>query len=163
MKTTFILLLTALFFSCASKKNSINFEKITFHSSRCFGNCPILNLQVNKDKTLRLSKQEIFIRQKMSNKEGFEAEKDFEYFTGKISDTLYGELLTEIIRTDTISFKGQNCCDAPFKTITIYYNGKRKQIETMFPPQKGEKLISILYEITKSENLLRTTEKFEIE
>lgn len=163
MKTTFLLLSTMLFLSCASKKESVNFEKITFHSSQCFGNCPVINLQVNKDKSLYLSKQENIRMRKVAGTENTEENKELEYFKGTVSEKLYSELLAELAKTDTVSFKGQNCCDAPLKTFTAYYNGKRKHVVTMFPPQEAENLISVLYKISKLGNLTKTTEKFEIE
>lgn len=163
MKTTLLVLLTTLFISCASHKDAVNFEKITFHSSRCFGSCPVINLQLNKDKSLYLSKQEFTLRHKVSGNENAGQESELDYFKGTVSDKLYSELLEELAKTDTVSFKGQNCCDAPLKTFTAYYNGKRKHIETMFPPEEAKKLIEVLYEISKSGGLEKTTEKFEIE
>lgn len=160
MKPLNSILLLLLLASCSAEKTPIDFEKIVFHTSPCFGNCPIINLQVNKDKSILLYKNKDIIKAKVG--EGSTLNNETEYFKGTVSDELYKELLTEIAKTDTISYKGQNCCDAPLKTMISYYNGKRKYSETMFPPKEAEKLISILYEIAKSKNLAKT-EKFEIE
>jgi hypothetical protein len=91
------------------------------------------------------------------------SEPKLEYYKGTVSAKLYSELLTELANTDTVTFKGQNCCDAPLKTFTAYYNGKRKHVVTMFPPQEAEALIAVLYKISKSGSLTKTEEQFEIE
>ncbi|AWI26322.1 hypothetical protein HYN49_10650 [Flavobacterium pallidum] len=83
-----------------------------------------------------------------------------EYLEGTVNQNIFNQLLAELAKTDTVSFKGTNCCDAPLKTVIAYYNGKRKYFETMFPPQEGERLIAILYEISNSENLKATTKRF---
>lgn len=161
-KITFALILTSLLLSCASQKETIDFQKLTFHSSRCFGSCPVINMQINKDRSLYMSKQEFPLKRKMAGSENAQEPK-LEYFKGTVSAKLYSELLTELAKTDTISFKGQNCCDAPLKTFTAYYNGKRKSVTIMFPPQEAEALIAVFYKISKSGSLKKTEDKFEIE
>lgn len=163
MKTTLTILLAVILFSCSSQKETVKFEKIIFHSSRCFGDCPVIHLQVNNDKSLLLSKLKSTRMAKVVGGKLPERQEEYEYFKGEISDSYYNELLAALAKTDTVSFKGTNCCDAPMKSIIAYYNGKRKHIETMFPPKHGEELINILYKISKSEDLEQTTEKFEIE
>ena len=163
MKTTFTIFLAIILFSCSSQKDTVKFEKVIFHSSRCFGDCPVIHLQVNKDKSLLLSKLKSTRMAKMVDGKLSERQEEYEYFKGEISNALYNELLAALAKTDTVSFKGPNCCDAPMKSVIAYYNGKRRHIETMFPPKRGEELIDILYKISKSEDLERTTEKFEIE
>jgi hypothetical protein len=163
MKTIFATLLAVLLFSCSAQKDTVKFEKIIFHSSRCFGACPVIDLQVNKDKSLLLARISATRMSKVINGEDPGGKEETEYFKGTVSDSLYTELLAELAKTDTVSFKGHDCCDAPMKSIIAYYNGKRRSIKTMFPPKRGEKLINILYQISKSESLIKTTEKFEIE
>ncbi|RZJ53345.1 MAG: hypothetical protein EOO44_08755 [Flavobacterium sp.] len=139
MKIKFSLLFLVVLLSCSSEKRPINFEKIIFHTSPCFGNCPLLNLQVNKDKSMLFYKKKSGFDAKM-NAEKQDAQEN-EYYKGTVSDTLFNKLLAEIAKTDTITYKGTNCCDAPFKTIIAYYNGKRKYTETMFPPEESKELI----------------------
>ena len=160
MKVKFSALLFLFLLSCSSEKPPVDFEKIIFYTSPCFGNCPLLNLQVNKDKTMLFYKKKGSINPKL-DPEKVDAQEN-EYYKGTVNDALFKKLLIEIAKTDTITYKGQNCCDAPLKTIIAYYNGKRKYTQTMFPPKEAEKLIAILYEISKSENLVKT-KKFEIE
>lgn len=163
MKTIFTLILTTLLLSCSSKKDAVNFEKIVFHTSPCFGNCPIINMQVSKDKSVLLSRIENSRTPKVAASENTAGLPQYEYFKGNVSNKLYNELLTELAKTDTVKFNGPNCCDAPMKSIIAYYNGKRRHIETMFPPKEAEKLIEILYQISKTEGLVKTTDRFEIE
>ncbi|WP_317048059.1 DUF6438 domain-containing protein [Flavobacterium sp. HTF] len=160
MRMKLSLLFCLILLSCSSEKRPVDFEKIIFHTSPCFGNCPLLNLQVNKDKSMLFYKKKSGFSPKMDSQK--QDAQENEYYKGTVSDKLYNELLTEIAKTDTVSYKGQNCCDAPLKTIIAYYNGKRKYTQTMFPPEESKKLISVLYEICESKNLTKTT-KFEIE
>lgn len=163
MKTTITLLLAVILFSCSGQKDTVKFEKVIFHSSRCFGDCPVIHLQVNKDKSLLLSQLKSTRMGKVAEGKASDRKEEYEYFKGEVSDVLYNELLAALAKADTVSFKGQNCCDAPMKSIIAYYNGKRKHIETMFPPEQGRQLIDVLYKISKSDKLEKTTEKFEIE
>lgn len=146
--------------SCAPKNDTYNFEKIIFHSSRCFGSCPIINLQVNKDKSILLSRTKNETMSKIVTDINY---NEFDYFKGTLSDKIYNQLISELVKTKDLKFDSQNCCDAPLKTMIIYQGGKRKEIETMFPPEEADNLISILYKISELENLTKVTEKFEIE
>lgn len=166
MKVFIALIFTTIFFSCASQKNTINFEKVVYNSSRCFGDCPIIHLEVKKDKTLRLSKMKTLRMSKYSaddNSVKKIEKEEFKFYKGKVNDELYNQLLTELAKTDTLILEGRNCCDAPMKTIIAYYNGKRKYIKTMFPPAQGENLFGIFRKISESENQVDTSEKFEFE
>lgn len=156
-----IVITTLILSSCASKKEQNNFEKIIFNTSACFGNCPIYNLQINHDKTFLLYKKESNRSPKLAAGENQITTEA--YYKGVLSNQKYNELLNEIKETDTLKFEGQNCCDAPLKTIIIYYNKKRKYVRTMFPPEEAKKLVELLYEVCRSENLTKSEETFEIE
>jgi hypothetical protein len=162
MKKPLILFLIGMFaLGCASKKHTVAFEKLVFHTSRCFGECPIYHLQVNSDKTLFLVKEHSYRNAKQSSiaKDSVKGEN----FKGVVSDANFKILLKELAATDTITFKGRNCCDGSIKTIITHYNGKRKYIKTMFPPKEADKLIAVLYAICTDKNIVPTTEKFRIE
>ncbi len=161
MKNSFLYaFIFLILIGCNSKKGAYNFEKIIFHSSRCFGSCPIINLQVNSDKSILLSKTPSSTMKKAS----VSANNDeLEYFKGTLSDNLFNKLTSELAKTQNVNFEGINCCDAPLKSMIIYQGGKRKEIETMFPPEESANLIATLYEISSLENLTKVSEKFEIE
>jgi len=55
-----------------------------------------------------------------------------------------------------------HCCDGSLKTISIYYNGKIKVIETMFPSEKTREIVSFLIDVCENDQLIKTNEKFEI-
>lgn len=160
-KIVYVVSLIAILSSCASKKAQNNFEKIIFNSSACFGNCPIYNLQINQDKTFLLYKEENSRSPKLASGENKTTTKA--YYKGIMSDKKYAELIAEIKRTDTLKLEGPNCCDAPIKTIIIYYNKKRKFVRTMFPTEEAKKLVALLYEVCKSEHSTQSEEAFEIE
>ena len=163
MKFFIALVTTILFISCASNKNSTNFEKLVYNSSMCFGNCPIIHLQVTSDKTLLLSKMKISRMSAQAADDNSLKKEEFKYYKGKVSDDLYNQLLSELIKTDTLALEGPNCCDASMKTMIAYYNGKRKYVKTMFPSAQGRNLFSILRKISETKNLTETSEKFEFE
>lgn len=163
MKFFIALVTTILFISCASNKNSSNFEKLVYNSSRCFGDCPIIHFQVTSDKTLLLSKMKISRMSAQAAGDYSIKKEEFKYYKGKVSDDLYNQMLAELVTTDSVNLEGPNCCDASMKTMIAYYNGKRKYVKTMFPSAEGKNLFSILQKISESENLTETSEKFEFE
>lgn len=76
-----------------NKDKSIIFEKIIYHTTSCFGSCPGIELEIKNDKSIYLSGQfykDDFMYDIDSIKSG--------RFTGKLSDTLYAELM-EILQT----------------------------------------------------------------
>ena len=162
-KLILIIIFVLTQFGCGKKTSEIKFEKIIYHSSGCFGTCPTYHLEVLNDKNIKLYAETVY-----SGSHFTERKEDIEkmgYFVGKLDDTTYAKLVKEIktIDIENLTFDGGNCCDASLKTIIIYYNGKRKYLESMFPPKNAENLISILSEICRSNNLKRRSEKFNIE
>ena len=144
--------------------DKIKFEKIIFHNSMCFGTCPIYHLEVDQNKTFKLYAERVYKDPTNFNSQKIDSTKTG-YFVGKLDDATYYKLITELnsIGLDTLHFEGPNCCDVSIKTLIIYYNGKRKYLKSMFPPQKATNLISILYEICSSEKRQRTSKQFTIE
>ncbi|HMI06068.1 MAG TPA: hypothetical protein VK528_00875, partial [Flavobacterium sp.] len=58
---------------------------------------------------------------------------------------------------------GPDCCDGPVKTIIIYYNGKRKYLHAMFPPDHALPLIATLNGIYSTSKFVKSAQPFEIE
>lgn len=150
--------------SCFKSDKSIAFEKIIFHTSMCFGTCPTYHLEVDEAKNMKLYSETVFSDKKGAFNYDLDQEK-MGYFVGKVSDTTFIKLKNELntIGLDSLNFDGSNCCDGSLKTIIIYYNGKRKYLKAMFPPEKADKLIYILKDICETPNLKRTNLKFDIE
>ena len=106
--------------------DEINFEKIIFHTTGCYGSCPTYHLQIEKNKAIKLHIQRAYKRHSMyeidSTKIG--------YYEGVIDEINYQklELLLKTCNLNTLEFDGANCCDGSITTIIVYYNGKRKYL-----------------------------------
>ena len=161
MKNCIALCLLALTLgACRSAKESFAFEKIAFHSGPCFGVCPSYHLEIRNDRSVLLKGDSLY------GKRGNHQDLDrVGYFKGRIADTSYVRLLEDLraIGLDTVQFKGPDCCDAPMKTLIVYYNGKRKYLRAMFPPDHARALLSTLTGIYKNTRFDRVGERFEIE
>jgi hypothetical protein len=147
--------------SCGQNHNKANFDKIVFHTSMCFGFCPVYHLEIDKDKKILLYSERVY---KDNNSFDLDSNK-VGYFKGLVNDTTFEKLTNEIkaIGIDTIQFNGITCCDGSVKTIIFYNNGKRTFLQSMVPPKKVQKLISILYNICETSNVKQTDAKFVIE
>lgn len=138
------------------------FTKLVFHTGMCFGTCPVYHLEIKNDKSVRLYVECIF---KPNAKNMFAEDTTREgYFTGMANDTSFRKLsqAVEQVKLDDLKFDGAHCCDGSMITIIAYYNGKKKILRSMFPPEKAEKLIEALYEICQK-SALKKSDKFEIE
>jgi len=138
---------------------TISFEKIIYHTTICFGTCPIIDLEIDSNKNVYLSGE--------FYKEGYLGIDSIKsgQFVGVLSDSLYNELLN-ILKTcnlRTLNFREADCCDGPITTLIIYYNGQRKYLKSMFPPTIADKLINFMYLLRDRAILTRTDEKRKIE
>lgn len=161
MKKLILLLLIALLVSCKSAQNNgFKFEKIAFHSSMCFGFCPSYHMEVRSDKTVLLQGDSIRMK-RMANVDNSKVG----YFTGKVDDALYEKMIRELqtIGLDTVKFNGPMCCDGSVKTLIVYYNGKRKYLRAMFPPDYAHDLMSTMSDIYSKSQFTPTDQKFVIE
>ena len=146
-----------------SKKQKICFEKIIFHTTACYGSCPVYHMEVNAKKQIKLNVAEVFVKDK--DLVFVPDPKKIGFFTGAVDQKRFLKL-DEALRNiglEEIKFNGANCCDASIITIIVYYEGKKKILKSMFPPQEAQKLISILYEICEKSNLIKSKDKFLIE
>ncbi len=131
--------------------NSIKkFDKILFSASKCYGICPDMRFEINKDKTIN------FIGGSRSQKKGF--------FTGNLTDSLYKELifLLEISEIDKKNFIGNFNSDAPYYAIEVHYNDKVSFTHTSFLPLVYNKLKFFLLDLYLMLDL-KETEKFDFE
>jgi hypothetical protein len=139
---------------------AINFEKIIFHTTECFGRCPVYDLQVDKLKRVKLHAQVVY-----EPWDGYEIDSLQGYFTGQLSDQTFGKLIKTIQTCNlrTLKMNDALCCDGSVKTIIVYFNGRKKYFKTMFPPVIANELISTLYSICQEDGLVKTSEEFKIE
>lgn len=163
MRNIFILSLFLPAFLMAQVGNDFKFEKIIFHTTECYGFCSVYHLEIDSNKNAKLFSETVY---KSNGKGAYRKDSSkVGYFQGRIADTTFNKLVNEIqtIGIDSLTFDGANCCDAPIKTIIIYYNNKRKYLRSMFPPNKARRLVSLLYEICGVNGFRKINGKFEIE
>ena len=155
-----IVFLSFLFTACKQQK-APSFDKLIFHTTICFGSCPVYHLEINKNKQLKLFAESVWL----SNPEWRDDTTKEGYFTGIVSDTSFKKLSTIIntIGLDTVRYDAISCCDGPIKTIIMYKNGKRTYLRSMVLPEKLGPLLGVLYEICQNSTLKRAPDKFVIE
>ena len=132
------------------KQPTIDFEMIRFKSTNCFGTCPSLTLQIDKEKKL------MFIGGRYAVKQGF--------FIATISDSLFYSLINilKLSELDKLKTWRQQVADAPEYTLEVHYNGKIKYLKNFFLPAVTTELIRYLLEISKKVELTDTKGSFEI-
>lgn len=140
-----VLLLTSIvFFSCKTipKDQGFHLSKIVFHSTRCFGWCPVIDMQVDSAGNMIVRRAVFPERTK-----GGEADSTKSgMFKSSISKANYDSLVSLLVKTniDSLKFPDQMCCDAPVVTLIVYHNHKRKYLKSMFPPEEAQPLMSFL-------------------
>lgn len=141
----------------------INFEKIIFHTTHCYGSCPIYHLEIKQDGTTRLHKELVYKKNQNVRHQGDSI--NIGYYSGKISTELLIDLehYLKTSNLENLEFDGQLCCDGSIITIIITYNGKTKYLKDMFPPRIASNLINHLYHICEESNLQKVDLAFELE
>jgi hypothetical protein len=118
------------------------FTKIVYHSSRCYGTCPEIDLQIDSSRNILLHRQ--FWKSKGETEDHRSGN-----FIGSIDTRTYSNLIAILISSNytKLKFPPEFCCDAPLTTIIIYTNNERTYLKSMFPPAEAQKLISWLYDL----------------
>lgn len=162
MKNLAILLFLIISIIGCQTNEKANFEKIIYHTSSCFGNCPTYHLEIDNKKNIKLFAETVYKKNLVGS---FKDSTKMGYFYGTANSTSFSKLNETIskIGMDTLKFDNQTCCDESIRTIILYHNGKRKYMKSMFPPEGAYQLIDILDEICKTCNLIRTKDKFTLE
>ena len=156
-----ILLLLPLFVSAQQKTEA--FKKIIFHTSMCFGKCPVYHLQIECNKKIKLHAEHVY--KKDANMSVVEDTSKIGYFTGTVDNQLFNSLVKELkkINLDSVKLDGPTCCDGSVTSMIIYYRAKRKSGQSMVPAEEMRPIIGILTQICQSPDLKRTKERFVIE
>lgn len=164
MKNTWILLVmfVTLLLSCRTvpKNDGFKLTKIVYHTTRCFGWCPVIDMQVDDKRAITVNRL-VFPQGKGaaadSSKSGM--------YTGTISQANYDTLVSLLVKSniDSMKFPNQMCCDAPVVTLIVHHNGKRKYLKSMFPPEEAQPLIEFLRKLALDSTLTKvnTIEKIE--
>ena len=126
-----------------ARDRTIHFEKIIFHTSSCFGDCPEIDLEIDSSKNIYL---------RGSYYEGYGAtsrEDRSGMFEGTLQDSLYTELilLLQTCNLRTLTFPQVIGFDGSVVTLIIYFDGQRKYFKSMFPPTIASRLIDYLYSV----------------
>jgi len=148
------------------KKSDTSFKlnKIIFHTSTCLGLCPVYHLQIDNNRQFKLFAETVYRKGSKVSERIIDVNKTG-YFTGTVSKDKYKKLIKQLqlCNIDTLTFEDVTCCDAPLITIIVYYNGKRKYLKSMFPPDSADDLITTLNDICEKSNLHRSKFEFTIE
>ena len=149
---------TICFFFCLSRLNAqggnskINLQKIIFHSSGTTNYCPKIDLVVDSDRNIIVSREFYLKRSPV--------EKHYSgYFKGRVKKN-YAQLiaLLETFNPDSLKFPVGECYDGIMTTIIVYYNGQRKYFRSMLPPPEAEKIILFLNNLGVNTKLKKSKE-----
>ena len=142
----------------------VKLEKIVFHASPCYGNCSAYHMQVDSNRKVQVYAELVYFDKTRGLTDHLDSTK-MGHFTYRMSDESYNKLTLELqnISLDSLNFDGETCCDGQVKTIIVYYNNKRKFLQSIFPPKKAKILITTLEKLCVASELTRTSERFEIE
>lgn len=142
--------------------SSFSFTRLLFHTSTCFGSCPVIHLEISSDKSIRFSGNYL----KDENFSDIDSIRTGN-FSGQLSDELFDEMIDLIIKSKITELDQSQdqilCCDGAIKTLILYHNDSRTYYKTMFEPKVLRELISFLYEIDKNVNLTMVEENFAFE
>ena len=162
MAKQFYFLLVCLTFTfgfCQAQTiEKIHLTKIIFHSSRCNGMCPIIDLVIDSNRNIFVTREYYKTKSNIDNRYSGQ-------FSGSLNQSNYHKLieLLQNCNLDTLQFPDITCCDGPVTTIIVYYNGQRKYFKSMTPPKIAIDLISFLKTIGNDKKLIKTTETRAIE
>jgi hypothetical protein len=153
-----ILMIITLAGCSQSVSNQFKFGKLIYHSSACMGSCPMLNLEIDSDKVIKVNRQ-FFTERNIPMKTNSGS------FKGILNDEKFNEVLAHLESSnyDSLKFPPVDCCDAPIITIIVYCNDKRTYLKSMEPPANANNFISYLDSLTSEIKLPGTSEENKIE
>lgn len=150
---TIICLTFASSFCNAQSKDKINLSKIIFHSSRCNGTCPRIDLEIDSSKSLFVDRE--YFKTKSETDKRFSGQ-----FKGLLSQEDYNKLLGLLhsCNIDNLNFPSSDMMDGIETTIIVYYNGQRKYLKSPEPPNSAKELIAFLKSLGDNKLLKRTND-----
>ena len=138
---------------------SIKLEKIIFHSSPCFGRCPVFDVEID-------SNMLIYFKGHIINDYHDSTLRPIsEQFKGKLPDSTYKKLISLLQRCELkdLKYTPEHNTDAWGRTIIVYFNNQRKEISSTSPPMILTDLVNFFVHINNEVTLTATNENFEIE
>lgn len=166
MKKHFFFIITSLLIiSCATKKVENRFEKIIFHTTKCFGTCPVYHLELNKNKEIKLYIEKAYQKRKIDTSR-------IGYYKGKLDNKTYAEFLGLLNKIDLKKSGIIEPIYEPNTTILedgtqlyliLYIDKLRKPIIYIYPEGHWQKTMTFLYKIAEDESLIKINEELDIE
>ncbi|ESU19832.1 hypothetical protein FEDK69T_30880 [Flavobacterium enshiense DK69] len=164
-KAILLIIITQFLANCSSGKINSRFEKMIFHTSKCFGTCPEYHLELNQNKKIKLYIEKAYQNYKIdSTRIGF--------YRGKLDKETYNEFLSILEKID-LEKSGTKAPPVEPNTITLsegsqltlilYIDNKRKPMRYIYPAGLMQDLMAFLYKISKDKSLTKVNEKLEIE
>jgi hypothetical protein len=145
----------------------LHFCSVQFNSGGCFGSCPVYSMQIDSTAEIRLCKKMAFVSGQWDSITGGRKidSGQLGYFKGKLNNSEYGQLISLLaqLNPDSTYFPPTFCCDLPRRTIILYYNGKRKRMSSLWPPNEAKPLIDFLSGLYIHTSLEKTNERWDME
>lgn len=140
--------------------SSIKFEKIIYHTTGCYGSCPVIDIEINNQKQIYLNGT--FYKDFTM----FEVDTTLSgKYIGELSDLLYNEL-NDYLKTCSLkklNFSENKSLEDPITTLILYYNGQRSYFKLGYTPAIIEKLIDFLFTLDQRASLKKTNEVRQLE
>lgn len=161
-----LLALILLLSSCNTTQKTpvaeAGFDKLIYHTSVCFGFCPVYHLEIQRDRQFRVYVERSF--QRDSANRWLPDSSHTGYFMGTLNERSLAALDSLVNQTGLRNLKPDStlCCDGSLKTVIGYFNGKRTYYQTMFPNERMQALLELLKNIAADEPRRRTA-PFDIE
>jgi Domain of unknown function (DUF6438) len=136
------------------KSQNLRFDKIIFHSSECFGSCPLIDFEINSTGA---------VKYKFGGWAADSASRG--HFIGQMPDSVYSLFLNKLqnCQLETLRWNSVKCCDGVVVTLIIYFNNERKYIKSMLPSIVTYDLLSFFYTLKSKIKFTRTDQKFYME
>ena len=137
-------------------KPEFKFQKIIFHTTHCYGTCPVFHLEVDSDQTALFSAPDGVKVDYGRFSTAHNTPQYAYFFKGTLSDSTFTKLVETVaaIGMDTLKIDRQENIDLPMITFIVYYNGKRKFLQSsMISYNKATPLYNLLLSICQNTKL----------
>lgn len=158
------IVIAQLVVSCSAGKTVTKFDRIIFHTTKCFGTCPEYHLELNNNKEVKLFVEKEYQKRELNPER-------IGYYRGQLDQKKYDEFLSLL---EKINLKKSGMyrplkeneiplSDGPKLKMILYSNDTRKPIEAIYPIELWEKMITFVYQTGKEPGFVKVDEKLEIE
>jgi len=134
---------------------TIVFEKLVYHS---IFSGPTIALQIDSSKNLFMN----YINTSWDGKDGLATGN----YSAVLDDETYDELIYQLQNCNirTLRFRDIKGADSPVISLIVYFNGKRKHLESIAPPRISADLVSfIVWRLCNYAKLKPTNDKKKVE